>query len=102
MRSSFVIENIEEMRSQAGIDDVELREEIRKLKVGDLVRLTLRAAALPLVGQTLTVRITRIRGPEFAGKLAARPTLISLSKLPAGFSIRFATIHIHSVAKRTP
>src|SRR5207248_1333804 len=38
MRTTIEIENIEEMRRQEGIDDVELRGEIRGLKVGDFVK----------------------------------------------------------------
>ena len=40
MRSQLAIEDIEQMRIREGIDDVELREAIRKLVVGDLVKLT--------------------------------------------------------------
>src|SRR5258708_6931518 len=40
MRHHIELENIEDMRREAGIDDVELREEIRGLRVGDSVRLT--------------------------------------------------------------
>src|SRR5437764_1036180 len=41
MRHRVKIEDIEEMRQRQGIDDAELREAIRGLEVGDLVRLTL-------------------------------------------------------------
>ena len=45
MRDRVRIENIEEMRLHEGIDDTELRKEIRALKVGDFVKLTLLARA---------------------------------------------------------
>src|SRR5436309_2910036 len=47
MRNSVEIENIEAMRLLEGIDDVELREGIRGLAVGDLVKLTLLAGGRP-------------------------------------------------------
>ena len=37
MQKTVEIENIEEMRRREGIEDVELREEIRGLRVGDFV-----------------------------------------------------------------
>jgi hypothetical protein len=96
--STIVIENMEVWRSWEGIDAAELSKEIRRLKGDDLVRLPLLAACQPFAGQTLPVRITRIQGRAFCGKLAARPTLNRRSKLSAGFPLRFATIHIHSIA----
>ena len=52
MRNLVPIENIEEMRLREGIDDTELRKEIRRLKVGDFVRLTMltRAPSMPNSG----------------------------------------------------
>jgi hypothetical protein len=43
MRNPVEIENIEEMRRQEGVEDSELREEIRGLLVGHCVKLTLLA-----------------------------------------------------------
>jgi hypothetical protein len=43
MQTSIEIEDIEEMRRAAGIDDVELRRDIRGLRAGDNVKLTLSA-----------------------------------------------------------
>ncbi len=102
MQSSIVVEDIEGMRRRQGIDDVELREEIRALKVGDFIKLTLLTRTGPYAGETLLVRITHISGFQFSGALAVRPTITSLSKLRLGSPIRFTTAHIHSVAKGNP
>ena len=56
MASLVEIENIEEMRRKEGIDDVELRMEIRQLKVGDHVRLTISSGSK--FHGTVLVRIT--------------------------------------------
>jgi hypothetical protein len=103
MRSPVEIEDIEEMRRREGIDDVELREGIRGLRVGDAVRLTLRAGAAS-AGETLLVRITRIRGRAFQGRLAARPASARLASLRAGSLLDFTAAHIHSLprAARAP
>ena len=92
MPTTVEIENIEEMRRQEGIDDVELRMEIRELKAGDFVRLTISCG--PKFHGTVLVRITQIRGSAFRGKL-----LKKASKLPAGGMVTFTTAHIHSVLK---
>lgn len=52
MRNGIEIENIEEMRRRAGIDDAELREEIRGLEIGDLVMLTLLTGTKSSTGET--------------------------------------------------
>jgi hypothetical protein len=96
MRPTVEIENIEQMRRQEGIEDVELREEIRALGIGDLVRLTLLVGSKSL--GTLTVRITSIQGPAFRGKLASRPVAPG-SSLRVGSSLNFTAAHIHSVAR---
>ena len=54
------IEDIERLRQEAGIDDVELREGVRRLRVGDHVRVTLLAAGKPGTKETVVVRITRV------------------------------------------
>jgi hypothetical protein len=100
MRTPIVVEDIDSMRRRQGIDDVELQEEIRELRIGDFVKLTLLSRTGSCAGETLLVRITRIRGSRFCGALAVRPTCTSLSKLRLGAPIRFTTAHIHSVAKR--
>src|SRR4051794_12900451 len=61
------IENIEEMRLREGIDDIELRMEIRELKVGDFVRLTISKGTK--FHATMLVRVTQIRGSAYRGKL---------------------------------
>src|SRR5262249_47230743 len=98
MRNTVVIENIEEMRREEGIDDVELRRQILGLKVGDRVKLTFLAGSNSLPGETLTVRITSIEGNSFRGKLADRPTSTRLSALRSGSTVVFTGDHIHSLA----
>jgi hypothetical protein len=102
MRKPIEIENIEEMRLRAGIDDVELRQEIRGLRIGDLVKLTLMTGAKSCVGETVFVRITSIKGNEFRGKLAQRPASAGPSKLRVGLAVAFTTAHIHSLPKEQP
>jgi hypothetical protein len=100
MRNSIVVEDIQGMRLREGIDDAELREEIGGLAIGDFVKLTLLTRTGSYAGETLLVRITRIRGSLFCGVLAESPTGRGLSKLRAGSPVRFTTAHIHSVRKR--
>jgi hypothetical protein len=99
MNKAVEIEDIEEMRRLAGIDDVELRAEIRGLCTGDVVRLTLVTAA---ARETVRVRITGARGREFLGRLADSPTSPGLAALRAGTRVTFRAAHIHSVAKGRP
>ena|SRR5216684_8726321 len=96
------IENIEEMRRREGIVDVELRNEIRALQTGDLVRLTLVISAKSLASETVFVRITSIRGDEYRGKLANRPACTGLSNLRVGTPVTFTKAHIHSLPKGLP
>ncbi|MBM4072321.1 MAG: hypothetical protein FJ271_25845 [Planctomycetes bacterium] len=91
------IENIEEMRRCEGIDDVELRNEIRGLRVGDVVKLTIVSG--PALFETLPVRITSIAGCAFRGKLARKPSSKELGQLREGAALAFTSAHIHSVAK---
>ncbi len=103
MRNPVEIENIEELRRREGIDDVELRKEIRGLKVGDFVKLTLLSGTTGASSfETLLVRITSIRGSAFRGKLASRPTSTGLSKLRVGSPLAFTTAHIYSLSKGQP
>ncbi len=99
MNKAVEIEDIEAMRQQVGIDDVELREAVRGLHPGDVVRLTLMTAA---ARETVRVRITGARGPEFLGRLADSPTSPGLAALRAGARVTFRAAHIHSVAKGRP
>jgi hypothetical protein len=94
------IEDIEKMRLSEGIEDVELRNEIRGLRVGDFVRLTLMTGTEPVTAETLLVRITRISGRAFRGKLADTPACTALAQVPARASVRFTATHIHSIPKR--
>jgi len=87
------IEDIEQIRQQEGIDDVELRAAIRRLKVGDCVRLTFMADARR--PETVPVRITHIRpGLTFRGKLVKRAL-----KMPLGTIVEFTWDHVHSVVE---
>jgi hypothetical protein len=97
MRARVEIQNIEDMRRRAGIEDVELREAIRGLRVGAFVKLTLLAGEQGAAGETLLVRITSIRGDAFRGKLAGRPTSAGLSGLRVGLALAFTGSHIHSL-----
>jgi hypothetical protein len=101
MHNSVAIENIEELRRREGIDDVELRAEVGRLRVGDHVKITLRGGESH-GGETLAVRITTIRGDGFRGKLACDPASAGLAGLRAGSPVAFTTAHIHSVAKGRP
>ncbi len=93
MTNTVEIEDIEQMRLEQGINDVELRAEIRRLSVGDVVRLTFRASAHS--AQTVPVRITRIRQEmTFRGKLTQRAL-----KVPPGTTVEFTRTHVHSVVK---
>jgi hypothetical protein len=99
MRKPIEIEDIEEMRRREGIEDVELREGIRRLGVGDFVKVTLLTSGTPLRGETLLVRITGIKGSSFRGKLVSQPAVPELSKLRVGSPLVFTAAHIHSLAK---
>jgi hypothetical protein len=87
------IEDIEQMRQEQGIDDVELRTAIRRLKVGDCVRLTFTGNAGR--AETVPVRITCIR-PDltFRGKLVQRAL-----RMPLGTMVEFTWDHVHSVVE---
>ena len=100
MQNTVAIENIEEMRRQNGIDDAELREQVRRLRVGDSVRLTFLADTLSASGETLPVRITRIQGHAFRGKLSAQPASAGLATLQMGAPVVFNRAHIHSVPRK--
>jgi hypothetical protein len=93
------IENIEEMRRRVGIDDVELRHAIRGLRVGDLVKLTLLTGTTPPGAQTRLVRVTRITGSEFRGRLLDGRACPGRSGLRAGSRLAFTAAHIHSLPK---
>src|SRR6516225_6409199 len=100
MRHIVEIEDIEQRRLRAGIDDVELRSEIRGLHVGDVVKLTFLTGTTSF--ETLSVRITSVSGSAFRGKLADSPVAPALSQLRVGSPVAFAAAHIHSLVKRRP
>ena len=99
MRTHVAIENIEEMRQNQGIDDVELRMEVRDLKACDFVRITLLGSAS---AETLTGRITSIVGPAFRGRLVRRPTSAGFFDVTTTTRLSFTADHIHSVPKSIP
>jgi hypothetical protein len=90
--------DIEAMRRRVGVDDVELRDAIRGLRIGDGVRLTLLTGPDPAARKTVLVRVTGIRGPEFRGKLASPGP----SGLRPGARLAFTAAHIHSLADEPP
>lgn len=100
MPNVIEFENIEAMRLQEGIDDVDLRAQIRALRAGDHVNLTVLTGAAKL--ETLLVRITSIRGLAFRGKLARKPKSITLLELEIGVAVQFSAAHIHSIARCLP
>jgi hypothetical protein len=93
------IENIEEMRRRVGIDDVELRKAIRGLRIGDFVKLTFLTGSLSSVGEPRLVRVTRISGSRFQGRLVDRRASAGLSGLRVGSRLAFTADHIHSLPK---
>lgn len=102
MPNRVLLENIEDLRRREGIDDVELRQAVRGLRVGSVVRLTLLTGKPDAAGETLPVRITRVRGNAFRGTLSRRPASAALSGLRAGSRIAFTTDHVHSILDGRP
>ena len=94
--NTITMENIDEMRRCEGIDDDELRAAIGRLRVGDHIRFTF------LTGlsfqETLLVRITRIQGRQFHGRLAHLPARPHRFPLQADAHIAFTAAQIHSIA----
>src|SRR5262249_12815937 len=101
MRITMEIENIEAMRRLQGIDDAELHQEIRALQKGDCVKLTLLPLNKASSGDLLGIKIIRIEGNSFRGRLAKKPALAELRKLRIGSLISFSADHIHSIAKES-
>jgi hypothetical protein len=103
VRLPIEIEDIDYLRRKEGIDDVELHDEIRALRIGDYVRLTfLVRDRFISTGETLLVRITRIQGQTLSGRLTNQPISRGLAKLRIGARVSFAASHIHSVAAAPP
>ena len=98
MTKHVEIEDIDGMRRRAGINDAELWAAIRALRFGDHVRLTFLGSAESHTAETIRVRITRVRGNDFRGKVVDQPASRGLSGLNAGLAVAFTGSHIHSVA----
>jgi hypothetical protein len=96
MGHRVLIEDIAGRRRRAGIDDPDLEDAIRRLTVGDIVRLTLRGDQSPS-GETVDVRITAIERGGYRGALAGRPASKGLAELGDGFALAFTADHIHSL-----
>jgi hypothetical protein len=88
------------MRRQEGIDDVDLREAVNALRIGDSVRLTFRRGTMSASGETLPVLITGINGQSFQGKLARKPAIAGLAQLAVGSPVAFTPAQIHSVVPK--
>jgi hypothetical protein len=101
MQNPIEIENIEALRRQQGIDDVELHQEIRGLRVGNIVKLTV-STGTPFPGQALLVRITRIHGLAFRGKVVQGPSNAGLGSLRVGAVLAFTADQIHSIPRLQP
>jgi hypothetical protein len=102
LRNAVEIEDIDRLRRRAGIEDTQLHDEIRLLRIGDTVNLTFLKDAVSGAGETLAVRITFIRSGCFRGNLASEPRSTYLSALQPGCTVIFKTTHIHSIPKRGP
>ncbi len=100
MRPPVEIENIEELRRLAGIDDAELHDEIRTLRPGDQVRLTFLVDGKAPASATVVVRVVSIRGGIFHGKLETRPAAVNAVGLKINSSVTFNKDQIHSIVRR--
>jgi hypothetical protein len=98
MLGTIEIENIDDLRQREGIDDIELHEDIGRLRVGDHVHLTFLSGAS--LRETLPVRITRIRAGQFRGRLAGRAARPKLLGLTPDALVAFNAGQIHSIARR--
>jgi hypothetical protein len=99
MSKRMQFENIEAIRRQAGIEDVELREAVAALRVGDHVRITPMIGGRSFLSHTVLARITRIEGGGFRGKLTGAPACPPPPGLRIGSAVAFTASHIHSVLK---
>jgi hypothetical protein len=84
MTKQVEIETIEELRLEAGIDDIALRGLIGRLQVCDFVWLTLLSGTQSSHEETLPVPITWIRATQFPGKLTSRPACAALLRQSTG------------------
>jgi hypothetical protein len=102
MRNQFEIEDIEGLRRRQGINDCELRQQVRGLRAGDIVLLTLLPGSAAPGGEMVPVRITRVRGSAFRGELVRKPATSALAGVRAGSPVVFAATHIHSLLQGRP
>jgi hypothetical protein len=100
MVATIEIENIDELRQREGIDDVELHDDIRRLRVGDHVRLTFLSGVN--LRETLLVRITSIRVGQFRGRLSTSKSRAPLPGLRADALVTFTAGQIHSIVPPRP
>jgi hypothetical protein len=91
------IEEIDALRRQCGIDDVELRRQVAALRVGDQARLTFLAGPGLSAPLTLRVRITHIRGDRFHGLLAEPNSGRVPPAVQDAMPVVFTAGQIHSV-----
>jgi hypothetical protein len=97
MLSTWRLENIERLRQDAGIDDVDLRKNVGHLSVGDIVHLTVLDTQQVRSGEVIDVRILEIRGPKFRGLVVGAPRSAAFSTELVNQPIAFTNEHIHSV-----
>src|SRR5262249_21295599 len=102
MLNPVAIEDVQTMRRRQGMDDVQLRERTRGLRVGDLVKLIFLSAMEAYGGEPLLVRIPRIQGSAVCGRLVSEPTSAGLPGLRVGSPLAFSAAHIHAVPQRRP
>jgi hypothetical protein len=102
MRQLPEIENIEAMRRLAGINDVELYDQVRRLHVGDCVRLTLLPADGHTAGAVVLVRITSIKDGTFRGRVFGNADASRPPGPCQGCLVAFTPDHIHSIPKSKP
>ena len=100
MLDAIDIEYIDELRQRVGIDDIELHEDIGRLRVGDHVLLTFLSGTS--LRATLPVRITRIRAGKFHGRLVYTIRWAELLGLRPNVPVTFTAAQIHSIARPQP
>lgn len=97
MPSPWRLENIQRLREEAGIDDVELQKEVGKLAVGDIVHLTILDTNVIRSGEVIDVEIQEIRGLKYRGVIVKTPSSPARCSELANQMIAFTREHIHSV-----
>lgn len=97
MKRTFKLENIEQMRLREGIDDIELRESIRQLQIGDCVYVTFLDCSHPKRSKTVLIRLVAIHKNGFGGKLMQPLDALGPSDLRVGSLVTFRESHVHSV-----